>query len=120
MGNDQIDGLVLQGCTVDSLVRAMRRLTNSRALRELFASYASAGRERFSRQNYVQEQMHIYERLHGGKRFGLTKRVTVTLAGTLVRAPAGVRTSPARLPSAYGQRRRPLHGDWSAQSMPAG
>ena len=64
---DQIDGLVLQECTVDSLVQAMRRLMNDRALRELFASQALAGRGRFSRQNYVQEQMHIYERLHGGK-----------------------------------------------------
>jgi glycosyltransferase involved in cell wall biosynthesis len=64
---DQVDGIVLQECTVDSLVQAMQRLSNDHALRELFASRALAGRERFSRHNYVQEQLHIYEQLRGRK-----------------------------------------------------
>jgi glycosyltransferase involved in cell wall biosynthesis len=68
---DQIDGLVLQDCTAESLAQAMRQLSNDQTLRERFASRALAARKRFSREDYIHEQLHIYEQLLATKSVGV-------------------------------------------------
>ena len=65
---DQVDGIVLKDCTVDNLVSAMALLAKDENLHSRLVVNALAGRERFSRLNYVREQIQIYEQLYSGKR----------------------------------------------------
>lgn len=60
---DQEDGIVLPTCTPDELAAAMRCLSSDTERRNRLAAAALAGRERFSRLNYVEEQMQIYQAL---------------------------------------------------------
>lgn len=62
---DQVDGFVLQDCTVERVHTTMRLLLEDTALRQCLAAQALEGRERFSRMRYVAEQIAIYEELVG-------------------------------------------------------
>jgi glycosyltransferase involved in cell wall biosynthesis len=57
---NEVDGLVLPDCEIDSLDTAMRRLLESPALRQSMSARALEGRDRFSRAHFVQKQKEIY------------------------------------------------------------
>ena len=59
----EVDGIVLRECSVETLHRAMARLTNDGALRQRMAAQAVAGRERFSRRHFIREQKHLLAQL---------------------------------------------------------
>jgi len=59
---DQIDGLAIREFSVESLVAAMAQLAEDAELRRRLSAAALAGRERFSREAYISEQIEIYRR----------------------------------------------------------
>ena len=65
---NELDGIVLKECTVDNLVSAMALLAEDENLHSRLVANALAGRERFSRLNYVREQIQIYEQIYSEKR----------------------------------------------------
>jgi glycosyltransferase involved in cell wall biosynthesis len=58
-----VDGLVLQDCSPDALAPAMRRLAEDVAQHRSLALAALAGRNRFTRTQFVAEQIATYLRL---------------------------------------------------------
>jgi len=64
---NQLDGIVLKECTVDSIVSAVKLLAKDKNLHSRFVTNALVGRGRFSRLNYVREQIQIYEQIYSKK-----------------------------------------------------
>ena len=60
---DQVDGIVLEDCTIDSLVSAMELLIDNKSFHSSLVTNALDGRKRFNRLNFVHEQIKIYEKL---------------------------------------------------------
>lgn len=64
-----IDGLILRNLGVQELADAICQLAGDEVLLQKFRAAALAGRERFSRQAFVEEQWRVYrEMLHGDAR----------------------------------------------------
>jgi glycosyltransferase involved in cell wall biosynthesis len=63
---DGIDGIVLRQTTVEAMSGAILRLAKSADLRIQMGAAAFSGRRRFSRADYVREQLGIYEDQVGG------------------------------------------------------
>lgn len=59
----QVDGLVLDNISVDSLASAMKRIMDDNNLQQSFSQEALKGRERFSRQRFIHEQVQTYHNL---------------------------------------------------------
>lgn len=60
---DTIDGIVVREGAPDGVFLAMRELLENQQLKQDFAAQALAERKKFSRNNYVQEQINIYQEL---------------------------------------------------------
>jgi glycosyltransferase involved in cell wall biosynthesis len=60
---DGIDGLVLEDCSAENLRAAMRGLTGDPALRDRLSQNAIAGRDRFARRHFIEEQKRILARV---------------------------------------------------------
>lgn len=59
----EIDGLVISEPTVTMMQSAMERMMNDEALRSRFSANALAGRDRFNRSTWIDEQVRIYEQV---------------------------------------------------------
>ena len=60
---DGIDGIVLRDCSIGTLGAAMERLGNDHVFRERLAANAIAGRDRFARSHFIDEQKRILQNL---------------------------------------------------------
>lgn len=58
---DGVDGFVLRDATLEAMTTAMTKLATDADLRRRMSAAALAGRERFSRDAYIREQIGIYE-----------------------------------------------------------
>ncbi len=58
---DGVDGFLLRAATLDAMTTAMTKLATDPDLRRRMSAAALAGRERFSRDAYIREQIGIYE-----------------------------------------------------------
>jgi len=65
---NQVDGIVLKECTIDNIVSAMKLLIEDKNLHSRLVANALVGRRRFSRLNYIREQIQIYEQIYSKKR----------------------------------------------------
>jgi len=62
---DDVDGLLLTRLSAESVRNAMLRLAGDASLRQRLAEGALAGRARFDRAHYVDEQVEVYLSLLG-------------------------------------------------------
>jgi glycosyltransferase involved in cell wall biosynthesis len=62
---DGVNGIVLRECTVDGLVSAMQSIKENEMLYRRLSSNALKDRQSFSRLNYIDEQIRIYENMTG-------------------------------------------------------
>jgi glycosyltransferase involved in cell wall biosynthesis len=60
---DGVDGVVLRDRSVEGLCAAMKQASEDSKLRQRWASEARAGRDRFDRGNFIEQQTRIYESL---------------------------------------------------------
>lgn len=60
---NEVDGVILDDDSMDSIYRAMIRLMNNSIEYKKFSRNAFLGRDRFDRKNYVREQILIYENM---------------------------------------------------------
>jgi glycosyltransferase involved in cell wall biosynthesis len=60
---DEVDGIVLMQNNVENLAAAMERLLTDRKKLKVFSENALAGRDRFSREHFISDQLEIFERL---------------------------------------------------------
>lgn len=58
---DNLDGIVLRDCTVESIATTMKQLADSPELRRRLSDRALADRDRFSRKHFIREQREIYD-----------------------------------------------------------
>jgi len=63
---DEVDGLILDDDSTDSVYRAMMRLMNNSVEYMKYSKNAFLGRDRFDRKHYVREQTLIYEDIKKG------------------------------------------------------
>jgi len=66
---DQIDGIVMNNCSVYNLILEMQKLQKDRSLYRQLSANCLAGRERFNQDNYITEQIQIYHDLYSSKDF---------------------------------------------------
>ena len=66
---DQVDGIVLNSCTVDNLILEMQRLKQDRTLHQRLSANCLSGRERFNQYKYITEQVKVYTDLYSNKDF---------------------------------------------------
>ena len=64
---NQVDGIVLNNCTVNNLILEMQKLKNDKILYQRLSPNALAGRERFNQLNYITEQAKIYQEVYSSK-----------------------------------------------------
>lgn len=69
---DGIDGIVLRDCSVETISPAMEKLGNDHALRQRLAANAIAGRDRFARSHFIEEQKRILERVASAQELSLS------------------------------------------------